>query len=235
MFDATRKFCSAQFVTVVPLVVQCITLVFHFLWCWLFIDKLGWAEFGAAMATNITYIGNMIIIDIWCLTNPSIRKSWALPNWKMFNDLGEYLKISIPGACMLCFEWWVFELLAIFCGLMSVEALAAEVVIVNIVSFIFMMPLGTSYAASALTGVFLGEGKVPQAKKYARLTLVFNIFVTTIVVIILGVFRRGISNLFTHDDKTVFIIMDVLSIVLLYIFFDTIHGVQSGIIRGLGR
>ena len=61
---------------------------------------------------------------------------------------------------MLCFEWWVFELLAIFSGLMSVEALAAEVVIVNIVTFIFMVPLGTSYAASALTGVFLGEMKI---------------------------------------------------------------------------
>ena len=34
--------------------------------------------------------------------------------------------------------------------------------------------------------------------------------------------------------KTVFIVNDVLVILLLYIFFDTIHGVQSGIIRGLG-
>ena len=29
--------------------------------------------------------------------------------------------------------------------------------------------------------------------------------------------------------------MDVLGIIILYVFFDTIHGVQSGIIRGLGR
>ena len=57
---------------------------------------------------------------------------------------------------MLCFEWWCFELLAIFSGLISVEALAAEVVIVNIVTFIFMIPLGTSYSASAFTRIFLG-------------------------------------------------------------------------------
>ena len=160
MFDATRKFLSAQFVTVIPLIAQCVTLVLHFFWCWLFIVHLGWKETGAALASNITYIGNMVILDIWCFSNANIRKSYAPLDMRMFHGLGSYLKIGIPGACMLCFEWWVFELLAIFSGLMSVEALAAEVVIINIVSFVFMMPLGTSYAASALTGVFLGEMKI---------------------------------------------------------------------------
>jgi len=65
---------------------------------------------------------------------------------------------------MLCFEWWAFELLAIFTGLLGVKDLAAEVVIINIVSFIFMLPLGISYAASALVGNKLGEGKVKEAK-----------------------------------------------------------------------
>ena len=126
---------------------------------------------------------------------------------------------------MLCFEWWVFELLAIFSGLMSVEALAAEVCIVNIVTFIFMLPLGTAYAASALTGVFLGEMKVDQAKKYSRLTLLFIIFLTCIVILILALFKVPIANLFTHDPATVEIILDVLGMIILYIFFDTIHGV----------
>ena len=182
-------------------------------------------EVGAALATNITYIANMVICDIWCYSNPSIRKTYTKPDMRMFNDIGTYLKISIPGACMLCFEWWVFELLAIFSGLMSVEALAAEVVIVNIVGFIFMMPLGTSYAASALTGVFLGEMKIEQAKKYSRFTLIFNIIVTALVLIVFGLLRTQIAHLFTRDDGTVFIIMDVFGIIMLYIFFDTIHGV----------
>ena len=55
-----------------------------------------------------------------------------------------------------------------------------------------------------------------------------------IVLIILTIFREGISRLFTHEDGTVSIIMDVFGMIGLYMFFDTIHGVQSGIIRGLG-
>lgn len=57
---------------------------------------------------------------------------------------------------MLCFEWWAFEFLAIFSGYISVAALAAEVVIINLVAFIFMMPLGISFAASSLVGYYVG-------------------------------------------------------------------------------
>lgn len=94
---------------------------------------------------------------------------------------------------MLCFEWWAFELLALFSGLMGVDALAAEVVVINITSFIFMIPLGTSYAASALTGYFLGEGKIDQARRYSSMTILFNVLITTVVVILLGSFQTQVS------------------------------------------
>ena len=96
---------------------------------------------------------------------------------------------------MLCFEWWAFELLALLSGLISVEAQAAEIVVINMASFFFMVPLGTSYAASALTGFFLGEAKIDQAKKYGHLTLVFSTIITIAIVVLLGCF--DISTLFT--------------------------------------
>ena len=66
--------------------------------------------------------------------------------------------------------------------------MAAEVVIINLVAFIFMLPLGISYSASALTGNFLGEDKVDLAKRFATLAVVFNVIVTTIIVALFGIF-----------------------------------------------
>jgi len=86
---------------------------------------------------------------------------------------------------MLCFEWWAFELLAIFTGYMGVEALAAEVVIINIVSFVFMLPLGVSFAASSLTGNFIGSRNIRLAKRYANLAITFCILVTIGVLILM--------------------------------------------------
>ena len=102
----------------------------------------------------------MVLTDIWILNSPEYKNTRAsfdrsaLKNWK------DYLKIGIAGALMLCFEWWAFELLALFSGLMGVAPLAAEVIVINIVTFIFMLPLGISFAASALTGNYIGSRKI---------------------------------------------------------------------------
>jgi len=135
---------------------------------------------------------------------------------------------------MLCFEWWAFELLAIFTGLLGVVQLAAEVVIINMITFIFMLPLGISYTASALTGNFIGEGKIALAKRFAIMTIVLDVILTSIVVLLIGIYQDGISRIFTKEVDVVGVIHETLWVLLIYIWFDTIHGVQSGIIRGLG-
>lgn len=63
-FDATKKFLSAQYSTQIPVWTQLFTTILHFFWCYLFITKYGMREVGAALATNITWIANMVISDI---------------------------------------------------------------------------------------------------------------------------------------------------------------------------
>ena len=165
------------------------TTIFHFLWCWLFITKMQLRETGAAIATNITWIANMIISDALIRYNKErdYKHMIFFYDLTVLKDVGVYLKIGIPGMLMLCCEWWIFEILAIFSGLLSVDQLAAEVVIINLITFIFMLPLGISYSASALTGNYLGENKIDLAKAFARMTVIFNIILTSIIVLILGV------------------------------------------------
>lgn len=136
---------------------------------------------------------------------------------------------------MLCFEWWLFEILAILAGLMSVEALAAEVIIVTIVSFMFMIPLGCSFAASAFTGFFCASGKIKEAKKYTRITVLFGEIITLAVLGIIFAFQDKISHFFTRDEKVVEIVNSCFNVLYLYIAVDSVHGTNSGIIRGLGR
>jgi len=154
-------------------------------------------EVGAAIATSLTYILNMVASDIWIRCSAGVTKDGERQDFEgmvFFYDttifdceeLWKFLKIGVPGMLMLCFEWWAFELLAIFSGLLSVKDLAAEVVIINMITFIFMLPLGISYAASGAVGKQLGLGRITKAKQYATLTILFDIFLTSIVVILLG-------------------------------------------------
>lgn len=97
-----------------------------------------------------------------------------------------------------------------------------------------MLPLGISYTASALTGNFVGEKKIDLAKRFATLTIVLDIILTSIIVLLLGLYQSGVSRIFTQEPNVIEIIHMTLWTLLIYIWFDTIHGVQSGIIRGLG-
>lgn len=54
----------------------------------------------------------------------------------------EFLKLAVPGTLMQCAEWWAFELLAIFAGILGKHQLAAQVAIINIIGLIFMIPFG---------------------------------------------------------------------------------------------
>ena len=89
---------------------------------------------------------------------------------------------------MLCFEWWAFELLAIFSGYMGIASLAAEVIIINLVGFVFMLPLGISTAASALTGNYIGSRKIKLAKKFANSAMIFNVLCTSAVILLVILF-----------------------------------------------
>lgn len=200
---------------------------------------MGLKEYGMAIATDLTYILNMIIADIWLRVQGKTEFECMIFFYdeSTFNcaEICTFLRIGVPGMFMLCFEWWAFELLAIFTGYLGVKALAAEVVIINIITFIFMLPLGISYAASALTGKYLGMRKIKSAKKQAGMTIFVNIVLTSIIVLLIGLYQRQVAELFTTEPDVVAIIESVMWVLLIYIWFDTIHGVQSGIIRGLGK
>ena len=121
-FDSTKKFLSSQLKNSIPVWTQLFTTALHFLWCYIFIQKMGLRERGAAAATNITYILNMIIADviIRMKQNTTFEGMVFFYDKSVLQGIGNYLKIGIPGMLMLCFEWWAFELLALFTGTLGV-------------------------------------------------------------------------------------------------------------------
>jgi MATE family multidrug resistance protein len=75
-------------------------------------------------------------------TLKEIKESWFLPDKTCFIGLLEFLKFGIPSAAMLCIEWWSFEIMSFLSGYISVNAMAAQVIVVNISFVFFMIPMG---------------------------------------------------------------------------------------------
>lgn len=64
----------------------------------------------------------MIIADVWIryLGNTEYKDMVFWYDKSIYRELVKYLRIGVSGMLMLCFEWWAFELLAIFTGLLGV-------------------------------------------------------------------------------------------------------------------
>lgn len=140
---------------------------------------------GAALATTITYFSNFLIVTIYCVWSKDLKESFFFPDRETFRNMGEYLRIGIPSASMLCLEWWSLEVLALIAGYINVITTASFVIIVNTFCAIGMFAFGAGIAASVCVGKAAGEGDHHKALQYSKLIVLMTFFMVIILGLIL--------------------------------------------------
>ena len=92
---------------------------------YVFMFTLGYGLQGLAMTLAVTSFLLFAFMAIYTCYNPETRKVWQPYSCEVFRGWGEYLKISAPATLMMCAEFWAFELLTVFAGILGVMELAA--------------------------------------------------------------------------------------------------------------
>ena len=203
--------------------VQVLTTCSHVLTCYILIIRLELGVFGAAMALNITYTLNFLLQEIYvnCYLWDELKFFSAhFCISETFQDWGKFLKLGVPGTFQQCFEWWAFEVLAIFAGMLGTVYLAAHVAVINVCAIIFMIPLGIQFTASGLVGCSIGENNSVQAKRYAMMAVLYSLLLSSLVSICLVSFPDQIARAFTKDQPTIEVITQTLPIIAIYILFS---------------
>lgn len=106
---------------------------------------LDMGVFGAAMAINVTYILNFTIQELY--VNVYKRQYFEqfrapLTSVETFQDWLTFIKLGVPTTALMCLEWWAFEFIIIFAGVLGVTELAAQVAVMNVNGVVFMFSLG---------------------------------------------------------------------------------------------
>jgi MATE family multidrug resistance protein len=136
--------------------------ILHILWCYLLVRVADLGVKGASIATGITYLILFVFLNVYASGIAEIKESWFFPNRDSIRHLGQFLKLGVPAALMFSLEWWVYEILTLMSGYISVEATAAEIILVNINGLLFMIPYGISQAATTVVGNSIGENNVKK-------------------------------------------------------------------------
>ena len=125
-FDCMRSFLSAMGYTKTPTVITFITCIFHYQWCFVFVEQLQMKIEGIAIATMITYFCNFaftliyVQLQIVVLKDETLKKSWILPDKNTFKDIKAYVKLATNCCLLLVLEWWCFEILALLSSYLGV-------------------------------------------------------------------------------------------------------------------
>ncbi len=61
----------------------------------------------------------------------------SLDNWWVF------LKLGIPGFCMIAFEWWTFEISVLVSGSLGETDLGVNTILLQLLTLLFMVRMST--------------------------------------------------------------------------------------------
>ena len=66
-------------------------------------------------------------------------------------------------------------------------------------------------------------------------SILFAIMIVTCICISFNIWDEQIAKIFTDDGQTIWYVQKTLPMLSFFIWFDAIHGVQSGNVRAVGE
>ncbi|XXG59645.1 hypothetical protein AAC387_Pa04g1694 [Persea americana] len=230
------KFLQAQN-NVFPMMLSSgITTLFHILVCWLLVFKSGLGSKGAALSNAISYWINVVLLMLYIKFSPTCKKTWTGLSKEAFREVIDFLRLAIPSAVMVCFEYWTFEMVVLLSGLLPNPKLEMSVlsISVNTMWMVYMIPFGLSGALSTRVSNELGGGHPHAARLAVYVTFVMAIAVGAAVGLITILVRKVWGRLYSNEEEVVKYITTMMPVLAISNFMDGIQCVLSGTARGCG-
>ncbi|KAH1043542.1 hypothetical protein AAZX31_09G161900 [Glycine max] len=236
IFQCLLKFLQTQNIVFPMVLSSAVVALLHIPLCWVLVIKSGIGSKGAAIANSVSYWLNVLLIGFYVKFSSSCAKTWTGFSVKALQNIPEFLKISIPSACMLCLKAWTFELMVLLSGLLPNPQLETSVLSICLNTFViaWMIPFGLSCAVSTRVSNELGAGH-PQAASLAVRVALFLVLADGIMMVLVMILLRKIwGNLYSSDTHVIKYVAAVMPILATCSFLDGIQSVLSGIARGSG-
>ena len=124
-FDLWKRWLACQRITYVPMVAGIVGTLLSIPLIHLCMYTFDYGLTGLPMAQGITTGIGLLVVIVYTFCKPETRQVLQPYDCEVFRGWGEYLKVSIPAAVMICAEWWAFEALTVMAGFLGVLELAA--------------------------------------------------------------------------------------------------------------
>jgi len=195
---------------------------------------------GAGIATTSVNIV-MCVAAFWIASAMRpFRKYQVLghfwrPDWPLFRKL---LVIGLPISGSFALEYGLFAFAAIMMGWISIAALAAHQIALQIAAIMFMVPLGIGIAATVRVGQFVGQRDVQAMRRAGFVAIVVGALFMAAMTVAVALTRDYIPLLFlgtdiAPDNATMLLAAKLLLLGASFFIADGVQTIAAGALRGL--
>jgi len=230
-----EKFLMGQQITKPQMAIQLINTVLYPLYCHICVFWFGWGLYGVVVVRAFSEAIYVAALVVYMKVSHCCDESLVTPTMDVFKGWNEYLSVAWPSLFMTVLEWWGFEILNLLCGKIGPIDLAANVIGVNFINFIYLFCTGIGTSSGTLVGNSIGEGNIKNAKRYIWVGIGMTLATMGLMDIGLLVFRSSLSRVFSREPEVVEIVGNIICMIAIQVLSDGTQATQTKILIAMGR
>jgi MATE family multidrug resistance protein len=238
IFNVLRSFIYALGKTRVVMVIMLLSLPVNFFLNYVLIfghwgfPELGGA--GAGYATSITYWAIMVMTVFIVRTQEPFSSYPVFGNMKEFSwdKCKEILQIGVPMGLSTFFETSMFAVVTILLSKFNITTIAAYQSALNIVSFLYMIPISISTSLTVLVGYEVGARRYKDAKQYSWLGVYLAILIAIFTGLLVVLFRYQVAAFYSNETAVINLTANFLIFALFFQISDAIQATAQAALRG---
>lgn len=196
---------------------------------WIFIFGFGWGVAGAAWASNLALVCELLALSSLHALQSGFRTS--LFEWR---HLRELWRLGLPSGIQFGLEVSSFGTMVVILSAYSELHTAAHQIAVQVLHFAFLPAFGFAEAGSVLAGQAVGAERPELVRTVAKLTLRLALCYAALCGLVLFFGASSIVRAFTEEPELLTLTAHLFSIMAVFQLFDCANLVARGVLRGTG-
>ncbi|KAM5567850.1 hypothetical protein ABKV19_015764 [Rosa sericea] len=207
-----------------------ITAFLHIIICWALCFKFGLGSKGAALAISISNWVNVLLLASYVMFSPVCKNTWTGFTKEALHDILSFIKLAIPSAIMICFEYWTFEMVVLLSGLLPNPKLETSVLSISLNTcwMVYMISVGLGSAISTRVSNELGAGRPQSARLALQVMITMALSEGAAIAIATVLVRRVWGVLYSNENEVIRYVAEMMPLLALSDFLDGFQCVLSG-------
>ena len=160
-----------------------------------------------------------------------LRLSMLRPDLSRLRPL---IHIGWPDAVENITDLGFSTYMSVVCARLGATLLAAHQVVLDLDAFVYMVPLGLSYATVARVGQSAGQGSLPAIRRSAKASVILGAAYISVAALLFAGFPRVWAGIYTNDPAVIAAAVPIFVICGFLQFGDAANVIFSSALTGLG-